>query len=198
MAEIILIIVVFWVIIFGVRVYNQLSALREAVINSDKTFEATLLRKNSLAQEVIEIAQQVAIYDQNTYKAIAHATHDAAKEMAKSSHPSIILTDLSVHFPQLRHEESFRAAQQMAAAIEGQIDSALIQRNRLAEQFNIAVISFPEVIVAKFLGFDKIDFRDDGINDSNKKKGERISRQQVGSREEIERNLDILLRRNQK
>lgn len=186
----------FWVVlgtflIYAVSVYNLLNQLREAVRNADQTFNASVRRKQTLVAQVIELAKSVAVNEHHTHFTLADAITQAAKELAASNHPTLILADLAVRFPTLKHDQLFANAQGSATQIERQIDSSLSSRNKIAENYNVVLKSFPTSIVAYFLNFSAFDYRSDEI--ANYVEASNLARS--NTRKDLEDRLDQAMNR---
>ena len=185
---------------FGVPVYNRVHGMRENLRSADKTFNATLKRKSALAQSIVNLAYAAAAHERSTFESVARASNEAAREMARSAHPTLILANLSTQFPQLNHVVAFREAQLSALSIEQQIGTDLAKRNSLADQYNTAIATFPDSIVTTLLGFEAAEYRDDW-NESGVESTDTtplINDGRGGKRVEIERRLDAITRQDKK
>lgn len=163
-----------WIFLFGVPEYNHLQKLDE---NTTAAWSEVLNQYQSRAELIPNLVATVKGYAQHEEKVFTEVTNARAKvgslqisadnipdeaalkqfNQAQGELSSALsrLLVVSENYPQLKADKNFLELQ---AQLEGRENRVNLARNRYIEavkQFNVAVRSFPNNMIAKFAGLSK-------------------------------------------
>lgn len=144
--------------------YNKLVIKRNEVKTDLSDIDIQLKRKADLAQRLVDMVREYAKHENETFTKVAEArsavnTAKSAKETAKAEN---LLTDtlrslmvVVESHPKLVASENFHGLRDDLKEIEDRIALYREQYNETTQSYNNAVMIFPNLMVAKFLGFEE-------------------------------------------
>lgn len=161
--------------------YNDLTAKQQGLKGKWANVESTMQRRADLIPNLVNVAQQSAVQEQEVFGQIADArsrllnAQQAAPQGAdgdKSPEQKQAIIDannsfggtigrllsLQESYPELRSNELFLNAQNEIAGTENRINVARLDYNDAVTAYNTARNSFPAVLTAGLLGFKEEPF----------------------------------------
>jgi LemA protein len=161
--------------------YNDLTAQQQGVKGKWANVESTLQRRADLIPNLVNVAQQSAIQEQEVFGQIAdarsrllNATNAAPQGADGDKSPeqkqAIIdannsfggtigrLLSLQENYPQLRSNELFLNVQTELSGTENRINVARLDYNDAVTRYNTARNQFPAVLTASLMGFKEEPF----------------------------------------
>lgn len=161
--------------------YNDLTAKQQGLKGKWANVESTMQRRADLIPNLVNVAQQSAVQEQEVFGQIADARSrllnatsaapqgadgDKSPEQkqavidANNSFGGTIgrLLSLQETYPQLRSSELFLNVQNELAGTENRINVARLDYNDAVTGYNTARNSFPAVLTAGLLGFKEEPF----------------------------------------
>lgn len=170
---IISLIVVGIIVIWGVRVNNNLVSQEEEVNQSWAQVENQYQRRSDLIPNLVNVVQGAADFEQETITEVINARSRATSITVNPddlSNPQLIeqfqeaqeqlsgaLSRLLVtveRYPELRATGNFRELQTQLEGTENRISTERMRFNRSAQQFNTTLRRFPASMIAGILGFE--------------------------------------------
>ncbi len=147
--------------------YNNLNTLRGEVEEKSAVIDTQLQRRSDLIPNLVNTVKGYAAHETEVYTAVADAraklagaTTTAEKVEANGELSGAIsrLLAIAESYPELKASENFINLQDELAGTENRITTARNDYNAVAKKYNVKIRSFPTVIVAGLLGFDKVDY----------------------------------------
>ncbi len=170
----VLVVVVGVPLVWGIVLYNGLVRLKQMVMEGWSGIDVQLKRRANLIPNLIETVKGYMGHERETLEAV---TALRAKSMSGGG-PGVQgaiegalgrslagLFAVAENYPELKANENFMDLQDQLAEIEEQIQLARRYYNGAVRNNNIAVESFPGVLVARQFGFVQAEFfeiEDDG------------------------------------
>lgn len=159
--------VAFIVAAWAVMTYNRLVKLRNMVREGWSGIDVQLKRRATLIPRLVETVKGYMGHERNLLSEIAdlrskslHARKVGEKgeiETALSRSLGSLMA-VAEAYPDLKANQNFLELQKELAVIEDQIQMARRYYNGTVRNLNIAVESFPTMIVARFFGFLQTEF----------------------------------------
>jgi len=168
-----LIAIVAVVALWAVGSYNGLVNKDETVTKAWSDVETTYQRRADLIPNLVATVKGYAEHERGTLEAVVEARSKATSvtlsaddlteenlqkfQEAQSAVSSALshLIAISESYPDLKASEQFSELQAQLEGTENRINEARKAFNNTVKDYNVAVRSFPGVIIARFLGFDK-------------------------------------------
>ena len=159
--------VVVLLVILAITFYNRLVRLRNRVDNSWAQIEVQLKRRWDLIPNLVETVKGYAAHERETFEAVTQARAGAqqARTPAESAAAEGILGQalgrlfaVAEAYPELQADENFRQLQTEIGETENRIAVSRQIYNDTVLTYNNAVQTFPGVLFAGPLGFDKREF----------------------------------------
>jgi LemA protein len=160
--------VIVLLVIAAVVIYNGLIKSRNQVENAWAQIDVQLKRRLDLIPNLVETVKGYAAHERETLEAVIAARNRA---MAAPSTPAAqgeadnIVTGalrqlfaLSEAYPDLKANENFLALQEELTATEGRVAYARQFYNDSVLSYNTKLDTFPSVIFARMLNFDKREY----------------------------------------
>jgi len=155
-------------VIFGIVSYNSLIRGRNQVENSWSQIDVQLKRRIDLIPNLVETVKGYAAHEQETLDRVIQARNSAIaapSTPAAQSQADNVLTGalrqvfaLSEAYPDLKANQNFLALQEELTATEGRVAYARQFYNDSVLNYNNKLQTFPTVIFANMLKFDKREY----------------------------------------
>ena len=161
MGWIILIIVVF-ILVFVINIYNNLVSLRQKVKNAWSQIEIQLQRRFDLIPNLVETVKGYMGHESNILTKVAElrTAWANAKTVAEKSNLDTQLSDtlktimaVSEAYPDLKANQNFISLQQELANTENKISYSRQFYNDIVTTYNTKIQVFPSNIVAGMINF---------------------------------------------
>ena len=160
----------------AVWVYNRLVQGRNQVLAAWSDIDVQLKRRHDLVPQLVEAVKAYANYEKTTLQAVTqlrtqsetaeHLPQKAAIEdaMEKALHRLIVVAE---DYPELKADQNFRQLQNELTEVEDHIQYARRFYNGSVRIFNTRIQSFPNLLIARPLGFQPAEFFE--IEDSSER-----------------------------
>jgi len=151
----------------GVGRYNRLVRSRVRTREAWSGIDVQLKRRASLIPHLVETVKGYAIHERGVLEEVTRARSalQEAGGAAEAAGANNMLTQalsrlfaVVENYPQLRASENFMDLQDQLSDVEEKIAYARQFYNRNVAEFNTRIISIPDVIIARMLGFQRFEF----------------------------------------
>jgi LemA protein len=143
--------------------YNRLVSLRNGAANAFSTIDVQLRQRTDLVPRVVAAVKGYLDHERGTLERLTALRAEAVQEglpdarrLALDSEMAVLLRRLFVRvedYPELRASENVEQLQRTLNEVESQIAAARRAYNASATELNVAIESFPTLVVAPLLGF---------------------------------------------
>ena len=153
--------------LWSVLSYNALVGSRNKVDEAWSGIEVQLKRRSDLIPNLVETVKGYAQHESGTFEAITKARaaataattpEDRAKAEGQVSSLIGRIVAISEAYPELKANQNFLELQNQLAETEDQIQMSRRYYNGAVRNLNISIQSFPDVVVARSLGFQEEPF----------------------------------------
>lgn len=157
-------------LIWGVAIYNGLVRLRALVKEGFSGITVQLRRRADLIPNLVSTVEGYATHERETLtQVIAHrgdavsARGVAATAQADNAMTAMIgrLFAVAEAYPDLKANTNFQQLQSELSEIEGELQNARRYYNATVRDLNTRIQSFPNVLIARPLGFTEEEFYTD-------------------------------------
>jgi LemA protein len=147
---------------YVIVVFNRLIRARNLVREGWSGIDVQLRRRSDLVPNLVETVKAYAAHERGLFDEIAqkrtsamNATDIAGKSAAEHELQGALrrLFAVAEAYPQLKANQNFLALQNQIAELEDQLQMARRYYNGTVRDFNTDIQSFPDVLVARVLGF---------------------------------------------
>jgi len=155
------------IVLYAAVVFNRLIRQRNVVREGWSGIDVQLRRRTDLVPNLIEVVKAYAAHERGLLEEVAKtrassvAASDvggqAAAERALSGSLGRLLA-LAEAYPQLKADKNFLELQRQLSEIEDQLQMARRYYNGTVRNLNVSIQSFPEVLIARPLGFKEEPF----------------------------------------
>lgn len=154
-------------VVWGVVVYNRLVRDNNRVKTAWSDIDVQLKRRYDLVPKLVVAVEQYARYEQSTLETIIEIRSRAGqieKVDEKASIEALLggglrkLMALVEDYPELKADQSFLQLQNDLTDIENHIQYARRYYNGAVRNLNTRIASFPDLVVARALGFQPQPF----------------------------------------
>ena len=164
------ILVVAIVALWAARVFNRLVQLKNRAEGSWSDIDVQLKRRHDLVANLVETVKGYALHERRTLEEVteARARAEGARDRGdpKEAGPAETrlsggvrsLFALAEAYPQLKASEHFLELQRDLAGLENDIQNARRYYNAVVRDLNTRIQSFPDLLVARPLGFREQPF----------------------------------------
>jgi LemA protein len=152
---------------YGVFVFNRLIRRRNMMREAWSGIDVQLRRRSDLIPNLVRTVQAYADHERGIFEDIAAkrtsslsadgTVQKAAAEVALRGSLGRLFA-VAEAYPNLKADQNFLALQQQLADIEDQLQMARRYFNGTVRDFNIGVLSFPDVLVARLVGWHEEHF----------------------------------------
>ena len=160
------------VLVLVIGIYNRLVRLRALVKEGFSGITVQLRRRADLIPNLVETVKGYASHEKATFEAITAAraamTGAGANSVAATAAADATMTGLigrlfavAEAYPELRASENFQQLQGEISSIETELQSARRYYNATVRDLNTSVQSFPNVLIARPMGFSEEPFYED-------------------------------------
>ena len=169
-STILLLVVLAALVLWGVKIYNNLVKQQEGVSSAWSQVENVYQRRSDLIPNLVATVKGYAQHESSTLEAVVEARANAtrvnggnlsAEEVAKYqkaqgevSGALGRLLAIVENYPELKANENFLDLQAQLEGTENRIAEARRQFNETAKSYNTKVRSFPANLVAKMFDFE--------------------------------------------
>jgi LemA protein len=158
------------VLIYIVTVFNRLIRQRNVVREGFSGIDVQLKRRTDLVPALVETVKGYATHERTLLEEVTakramsidaqaagnvNQTAQAAQQLGSAVGRLIAVAEA---YPQLKANENFLKLQEQLSEIEEQLQYARRYYNGAVRNLNISIQSFPELLVAKPLGFSEQPF----------------------------------------
>ncbi|SDP46068.1 LemA protein [Nakamurella panacisegetis] len=158
------------VVIGAVIAFNGLVRRRNRTREAWSQIEVELRRRHDLVPNLVQTVQGYAAHERGTFEAVTQARNAAVSARAAGD-PAVVgaaenaltstlrsLFAVAEGYPALRAAENFIALQEQLTATEDKLEYARRYYNTSARDYNSAIQSFPNLLLAKPFGFTELDY----------------------------------------
>jgi LemA protein len=158
------------VLLYAVIVYNRLVRLRALTREGFSGITVQLRRRADLVPNLVSTVEGYATHERDVLTEVtAHRTDPTraggvkATAEADNAFGAMLgrLLAVAEDYPELKADENFRALQDELAEIEEQLQGARRYYNATVRDLNTRVQSFPDVLLARPMGFSEEPFYED-------------------------------------
>ena len=159
------------VLLYGIVVYNRLVRLRALAKEGFSGITVQLRRRADLVPNLVSTVEGYATHERETLsQVIAHRadpTRAAGVEATASADNAFSamlgrLIAVAEDYPELKADENFQSLQNELAEIEEELQGARRYYNATVRDLNTRIQSFPDVLLARPMGFSEQPFYEDG------------------------------------
>ncbi len=152
---------------FGVSTYNRLVTENENVEAAFSQIDNQLQRRNDLIPNLVETVKGYAAQEKEVFLGVSEAraklagsttVGDKAAADGELSGALSRLLAIAEAYPELKSDANFRQLSDELAGTENRIAVARKDYNDVANVFNKKMKTFPTVIFAGMLGFEKAEY----------------------------------------
>jgi LemA protein len=164
----ILIIVVVFVLLWLVYVYNRLITLKNRVREAASDIDVQSKRRFDLIPNLVETVKGYMAHEKTVLENITKARSailEAGEDMHKKAEAENMISGalktlfaVSENYPQLKANENFLKLQDELSDTENKIQAARRFYNANVRDFNIAIQTFPTNLIVKMFGFSAFEF----------------------------------------
>ena len=169
----VLLIVVVVVLVWGVAIYNRLVQLRNRIANAFGQIDVQLKRRHDLVPNLVEVARAYLAHESATLEAVIRARGQAqtaaatarAQPTSAASIGALALAEnalggslgrlmaVAENYPDLKADATMQSLSEELTSTENRLGFARQAYNDQVLDFNNEATQFPDLIVARLLGF---------------------------------------------
>ncbi|MDN5331210.1 MAG: LemA protein [Tepidanaerobacteraceae bacterium] len=162
-----IVVVVAFLLVFAFSSYNGLVAAEENVNSKWSQVENQLQRRADLIPNLVETVKGYAAHEQEIFTEVTRAREKlisagsvAEKAQADAELTSALSRLLAIveNYPTLKADANFRQLADELAGTENRIAVARMDYNNAVQRYNSKIRSFPTVIIARIMGFEKKEY----------------------------------------
>ena len=159
----------FALVVYGVSIYNTLVSIKHRVSQAWSNIDVLLKQRHDELPKLIEVCKQYMKHERETLEKVTLARSGVfnarqAGDMAALGKAENILRSglgqlyvVAENYPELKADKSFKQLQERITSLENQITDRREFYNECVNVNNIRIEQFPEVIVARLMGFKSAD-----------------------------------------
>ncbi|MGE3989857.1 LemA family protein [Pseudorhodoplanes sp.] len=160
-------VVIVTLLIYAVWIFNRLVRERNLVREGWSGIDVQLRRRTDLVPALVETVKGYAAHERTLFEDVAAIraasiaassvrTQENAERRLEGALSKLIA--LQEAYPNLKADQNFLKLQEQLAEIEDQLQMARRYYNGSVRNLNIAIQSFPNLLIARPLGFAEADF----------------------------------------
>jgi len=152
---------------FAIAIFNRLIRSRNMVREAWSGIDVQLRRRSDLIPNLVETVKAYAAHERGVFEEVTatRASSLAAQGVAQAASTEGALQGalgrllaVAESYPQLKADQNFLSLQNELAEIEDQLQMARRYYNGTVRDFNIAIQTFPDVLLAHLLGMTEEHF----------------------------------------
>ncbi len=183
-----LLILVAIVLIWGVLIYNRLVELRNRIANAFSQIDVQLKRRHDLVPNLVEVARAYLKHEASTLEAViaargqaqsaasaaraqgASATSIGALGLAEGALGASLgrLMMVAENYPELKADATMRSLSEELTSTENRLGFARQAYNDQVLDFNNGATQFPDLIVARLMGFARAAMLESTSNEAER------------------------------
>jgi len=157
-------------LLYTIAVYNRLVRLRALVREGFSGITVQLRRRADLVPNLVETVQGYATHERGTLEEVTRHRGDPvrATSVQETAQADMAFTGLlgrlmavAEAYPDLKADANFRQLQDELSSLEGELQSARRYYNATVRDLNTTIQSFPDVVIARPMGFAEEPFYED-------------------------------------
>ncbi len=155
------------VFLYAIFVFNRLVRQRNTVREGWSGIDVQLRRRTDLVPNLVETVKAYAAHERSVFEEVTQrrassiaasgVDGQATAERALSGSLGRLMA-VAEAYPELKANTNFLELQGQLAEIEDQIQLSRRYYNGAARNLNISIQSFPDVLVARTLGFNEVPY----------------------------------------
>lgn len=179
----------FWLIVLAVLfwlafIFNHLVALRNGAKGAWSDIDVQLKRRHDLIGNLVETVKGYAQHERGTLEEVARArtVAESARDAGRPAEAGAAENALAGHvrglfalaeaYPDLKASDRFLDLQRALTTVENDLQNARRYYNAVARDLNTKIQSFPDLLVARPLGFREREFF--GLDDPSEAAAPRV------------------------
>ncbi|MDX1433899.1 MAG: LemA family protein [Gammaproteobacteria bacterium] len=153
--------------LWAVVLYNRLVGARNRVLAAWSDIDVQLKRRHDLVPKLVDAVKQYAAYERSLLEEVtelrtrgidAHGVRETGRIEGRMSERVRAVLALAEAYPALEANKSFLALQKELTDVENNIQYARRYYNGAVRMLNTRVDSFPDLLVARTLGFRHAEY----------------------------------------
>ena len=166
---IIFLVLIVGLVLYLIKIYNNLVALKHAVGQAWSNIEVLLKQRHDELPKLVEVCKQYMGYEQETLQKVIQARSEvmqaqqqcdmkgfgAAEGMLRMGLGNLFA--LAEAYPDLKSNEQFQHLQQRISGLENAIADRREFYNASVNQNNVRIEQFPDVLVANYFSFGSFE-----------------------------------------
>ncbi len=154
-------------ILWGIGIYNKLIKMDNLKNEAWSGMDVQLKRRFDLVPNLVETVKGYATHEKEVFlkitearSSIGQATSVEARVASENMLTGALKSLFAVaeNYPELKANENFLHLQQELSSLENDIQMARRYYNGAARDYNIAIATFPAVLVARQFGYQKAGY----------------------------------------
>ena len=155
------------VVLWAVSVYNRLIRMKNLKNEAWSGIDVQLKRRFDLIPNLVETVKGYATHEKEVFERVTEARSAISRsgsvgERAESenmlSGALKTLFAVAENYPELKANTNFLQLQEQLASLENDIQMSRRYYNGAARDYNIAIATFPAVLIAQKFGYEKADY----------------------------------------
>jgi len=160
--------------VYAVSIYNHLVRLKHNVSKAWSNVDVLLKQRHDEIPKLVETCKQYMKFEQETLEKVMQARSQVAEARQNQDVPSLGMAEgalrmglgqlfaLAEDYPELRANDNFQHLQSRISSLENTIADRREFYNESVNINNIGIEQFPDIIVARLLGFGARDLLEFG------------------------------------
>ena len=168
------------IVVYAVMIYNNLVRLKHNVSQAWSNIDVLLKQRHDELPKLVETCKQYMGFEQETLEKVMQARSQVATARAAGDVAALGPAETQLRlglgnlfavaeaYPELKSSESFQHLQTRISGLENQIADRREYYNESANNNNVRIEQFPDVIIANFFKFgprDLLEFSDEEKKD---------------------------------
>ncbi|ORE85437.1 LemA [Oceanococcus atlanticus] len=165
---------VFWgliaaAVVYAVVIYNNLVSLKHAVSKAWSNIDVLLKQRHDELPKLVETCRQYKDFEQETLEKVMQARADAQNARQRGDVKGVGQAESAMRlglgnlfavaeaYPELKADQAFQQLQGRITGLENSIADRREFYNESVNLNNVRIEQFPDVIIARMLGFKSAD-----------------------------------------
>ena len=155
------------VVLWAISIYNRLIRMYNLKNEAWSGIDVQLKRRFDLVPNLIEAVKGYAAHEKEVFMRVteARAAVSRSQTVAERAEAENMLTGalkslfaVAENYPTLQASTNFLQLQEQLASLENDIQMSRRYYNGAARDYNIAIATFPAVLIARRFGYEKADY----------------------------------------